>query len=179
MSEREYLLRGPFWDGVRQGFPRGLAVGVVVCGLVWLAMHLTGCGASALRAHASAAAVLTVAHEGAREVLVATVDAQAAECEARPEAERAPCAETLRAVAEPAAVAVDGVRAGLTVYREAVTVAAAAEAGEDVLSALAVALARVVREWDTVAAALSRLGVDVPPLPPIVRGLLDALAGGQ
>lgn len=158
---------------------RTLAWCLLCCAAAWIASQLAGCGAGALRAHASAASILTVAHEGAREVLVATVDAQAAECEARPDAEREPCAETLRAVAEPAAVAVDGVRAGLVVYREAVTVAAAAEAGEDVLSALAVALARVVREWDTVAAALSRLGVDVPPLPPIVRGMLDALAGPQ
>lgn len=149
--------------------------------LAWLfsAVALFGCGASALRAHASAATVLTVAHAGVADLVVATVDTQSVECEARPGPERAPCVDTLRAVAEPAALAVDATRTAVVAYREAVSVAAAAEAGEDVVHALAVALARVVRTWDSLAASMRALGADVPDLPASVRALLDVLAGGE
>lgn len=139
------------------------------------AVAFVGCGAGAARRHAGVATVLTVVHSGVADLVVDAVDAQAAECEQRPDAERAQCADALADVAAPAASAVDVIRASIVAYREAVQVAAVAEEGQDVTDSLLRALARIVLEWDTsLVPALRRLGVGVPELPAIVRSLAEA-----
>lgn len=136
------------------------------------AATLTGCGAGALQSHATAATVLTVGVAGAGEVAVASVEAALGECSDEA------CVERIDREVQPAvATAHESLRVGVIAYREAVAIAAAAQAGDGVLDALVVALARVVREWDALAAALSSLlREELPGLPPIVRALLDSLA---
>lgn len=143
-------------------------IGLVGALLVTL---LSGCGASAVQHHASAATILTVATRGAGEVAVASVEAAAQGC-----GDEA-CLADVEQVSGAVGVAHEALRVATIAYREAVEVAAVADAGEDVLAALVVALARVVRQWDAVVAALARIAVDLPPLPAIVRGLLAALGG--
>ena len=133
---------------------------------------LGGCGASALQSHATAATVITVAAQGAGDVAVASVELAAQRCQ------DAPCVERVREAGAVVAVTHESLRIAALTYREAVEVAAAAQEGDALLSALVTALARVVVQWDALVAVLrERLDADLPSLPPVVRSMLDALAG--
>lgn len=148
------------------------AVAVALGGLALLAVCVTGCGASALQSHATAATVITVAAQGAGDVAVASVEHAAQQCS------DAACVERVREAGAVVAVTHESLRIAALTYREAVEVAAAAQEGDTLLSALVTALARVVVQWDALVAVLrERLDADLPSLPPAVRSMLDALAG--
>lgn len=137
------------------------------------AATLSGCGASALTSHATAATVLTVATAGASELAVESVQMALDQCSDEP------CIARVEEAGRVVTVAQEGLRLATLTYREAVEVAAAAESGDDLLSALVAALARVVREWDALVAVLrEQLSADLPMLPASVRAMVDALAGG-
>ena len=143
----------------------------------------SGCTASALRQHVSAARVLTIAHASIASTVEAVVDAQAAECEQRPEAERASCAAALADVAQPTATAVDALGAGVVGYREAAIAAAEIDSGEAALPALGRMLAGLLESaLPSILAALERWGVDVPPevatYAAAAAAILRAVAGG-
>lgn len=138
-----------------------------------LAVAVSGCGASAVRDHATAATVLTVAVRGAGDLAVGAVDLAGSQCE------DAACVDRVEDAASAVAVAHEGLRLAAGTYRDAVEVAAVADQGEAaLLGALVTALARTVARWDEMVTVLrDRLAVDLPLLPPMVRALLGALGG--
>ena len=143
----------------------------------------SGCTASALRQHVSAARVLTIAHASIASTVEAVVDAQAAECEQRPEIERAACKDALADVALPTSTAVDAMQAAVVGYRVAAEAASEIDSGEAALPALGRMLAGLLDSaLPAVLAAIERWGIDVPPevatYAAAAAAILRAVAGG-
>jgi len=137
---------------------------------------LSGCGASALVMQGRAATIVGVGlgsigqevhDQRARALDACDADAVPTQCEA----EQA-------SVWAPAVAAYESARAALSTWIEALSVAREAGADDgDVLSALFVAVARLARQWNALAAALRGVGVEVPDLPPSLAALLAAASG--
>jgi hypothetical protein len=152
-----------------------LVVALVVLAAV-IAVTTCGCGASAIRQHASAATVLAVATQGAARIVE---DAAARDVEAScPIATAEPaCADAVHDAWAPADIAIGTTRTALLAYVEALSIAQHAQDGGDVISALGVALARVLVAWNELVAVLREHDVDVPALPESVLGLARLIGG--
>lgn len=132
-----------------------------------LALGSAGCGASALRTHATVAVVASGTLASTAPLVAPACDAALAGC-MRDEACVADIAGRCRVAAAAAESAIVGVRA----YVDAVELAADADEGA-VLPVLLGALAALVRAWAGLAAALEPVGVTLPALPGV-----GALLGG-
>jgi|GEM_PF-2028160 len=130
---------------------------------------LAGCGASALATQARAATIAGVAmgsvgqelHDERAHALDACHDTA--------------CEDSTTGAWAPAVAAYESARAALTTWIEALDVARqAGEPDGDILGALFVAVSRIAREWNQLAAALRGVGVEMPDLPPALAALLGA-----
>ncbi len=150
-------------------------------GAIWLALGASallvlgtcqGCGAGALGAHARAASIAVLALQGAQDLARTAELTAVAAC---PEAEMAACGAEVVHVTE--AIDAGIASAGLVVsgYVEAVRLATVGGESPDLLSALVLAVLRLLREWGQLAALYAPLGVELPALPASVGGLGGAL----
>lgn len=134
------------------------AVSVLVCG------YCSGCG-GALGAHARAASIAVLALQGADDLAetaaLAAVEACSDEACLR-DVEHA--TEAIDAGIGSAALVVSG-------YVEAVRLATVGGESPDLLSALVLAVMRLLREWGQLAALYAPLGVELPALPASIGGL--------
>jgi hypothetical protein len=141
-----------------------MGLGVAIAGTIaFVAISMCGCGASPLRAHATAAtltmATLATAGDAIREGTQLAVD----RCPPRGDDTRAACIDGVESVARAAGAARDTMIPAAHAYRDAVL--AAAHAVEDVvIPVLAAAAAAVARQWGALRDALRVLGVDLPPI---------------
>lgn len=126
----------------------------------------SGCGASALRQHATIASVSSAALAAAAPMVPAACDAALTACHGS-EGCVMPTAERCRIAAASVEVAVASVRG----YADAIEVASMADEGE-VMPALLTALGGVTRLWAALVAALLSLGVELPALPALAGTLL-------
>jgi hypothetical protein len=126
----------------------------------------SGCGASALRQHATIASVSSAALAAAAPMVPAACDAALTACHGS-EGCVMPTAERCRIAAASVEVAVASVRG----YADAIEVASMADEGE-VMPALLSALGGVTRLWAALVAALLSLGVELPALPALAATLL-------
>lgn len=175
---REYLLRGPFWDGFRQGFLAVHVVGLPFIVAVVVATLASGCGAGALTHHSTAAVVLGSVHRAAEGVADSAIVAEVQAC-----AQDEECIRVVRARWTPAKVALVSVHAAITLYRESIRVAQAAQSGE-ALEALRLALVEILDgDLPRALAALASVGVELPPQVAVwvdvARAALVALLGGS
>lgn len=145
---------------------RGIgAVVVIVFGLC-LASWCAGCG-GALAGQARAAAITTVALEGAHRMIVSTHEARTSACEDEA------CVLSVRESLRPVEVAHDAVRATLVAWVEALNIARLTGDSADVLAAMVTAASRLLSEWHELATSFAGIGVALPDLPDVVL-----LAGG-
>ncbi|AKF06092.1 hypothetical protein DB32_003241 [Sandaracinus amylolyticus] len=144
-------------------------VAVAFLGVVGLALLVSGCGASAVRIHATSATIATHAASAARVELLRAVDEAIARCQARPEVERAACLEQAERQHRDAGVALDAAVMAIADYREAVEVAHLAEDQELVAVVLSRAKAHASAQWSRALELATALGANLP-------SDLDALA---
>lgn len=121
----------------------------------------SGCGASALRTHATIATVASVAIAAAAPSVPAACDAALTTCRGE-----VACVTETAERCRVAARATDGLVAAVRCYVDAVEVASYADEGS-VLPALLAAWDGLVRLWPTVVAVLAAIGVTVPALPAV------------
>jgi hypothetical protein len=150
------------------------AVLVIGAAVLAVATLLSGCGASALRDHARAASVASVAVVSAHDVIVATCGRELESC-----ADVA-CVDQVHERCAIAGSARDLTSEAVGGYADAIEIAALA-GGDDpgVLATLASAAALALARWATVTAALAPLGVELPSLfSAPAEGAGSAQAGG-
>jgi hypothetical protein len=141
-------------------------VAFVIVGSIIVSL-LSGCG-GALAGQARAAAIATVALEGAHRMSVETTDARSAVCE-----DEACVLEVHRSMA-PVVVAHDAVRSTLVAWVAALEVARLTAEGGDLVAAMVTAAGRLITEWGRLVEAFARVEVVLPPLPDVVL-----MAGGE
>jgi len=134
---------------------------------------LAGCGASALRTHATIGAVAQVTMSSTRELVPAGCDAALTACHGDAE-----CIDRTAGDCRTAATAYDSALAGVRAYLDAVQVAAMGDEGL-VLPALLVGLQSLAHLWESTRAALAGVGVSLPALPPIALELLAGVGGAS
>lgn len=148
---------------------------VVVAGTLLLAALHSGCGASALRTHVAAAAVVTVALEGGEAAIAAETHRRLDGCAGDAACMESTALELHHAVERTGIEAAFVTVRGLTVsYVEAVRVAALAGDVASVLPYLLEMAGRIAAEWRTLADGMRLLGLELPVPPP----LLAASVGG-
>jgi hypothetical protein len=135
--------------------------------LVLVAFLGSGCGASALRTHATIGTVAAVTLGGAAPLVAPACDAALTACQREPQC-IAETAERCRL----ASASFDGLAVVTRSYLDAIEVASMADEGE-VLPALMAGLSRLVVRWGEVVALLGRFGVELPALPTAASSLLS------
>jgi hypothetical protein len=135
--------------------------------LVLVAFLGSGCGASALRTHATIATVASIAIGGAAPLVAPTCDAALTACHGE-----AQCVSETAERCRVAGASVDGLALATRAYIDAIEVASMAEEGET-LPALMTGLSRLVVRWGEVVALLGRFGVELPALPAMASSLLS------
>lgn len=146
------------WAVARTVLVLAFAAGVV--------LHCAGCG-GALAAQARAAAISTVALEGAHRVIVETHEARSSACEDEA------CVLAVRESMRPVEAAHDTVRAALVAWVEALNIARLTGDSSDVIAAMVTAASRLLTVWTRLAESFRAVGIDLPTLPDVVL-----LAGG-
>lgn len=139
---------------------------LALLGVMALGGTLVGCGASAIRTHATSATIATIAAQGARDVLMRSADEAIARCNAGPADARATCLDEAERVHRDAGVAFDAARLAIAGYRDAVEVAALAGDEEIARVVLERGASFAMREWDAFRELLRALGADVDALLP-------------
>lgn len=147
---------------------RGAASPVLVLALVVLALVIVvaggtllgGCGASAVRVHATSATIATASLSTARPVLLRAADAAIARCEAGPVSELAACLDREEDLARRGGLAFDAARLAVAGYRETVDIAALADDEAAAAEALRRAKELAVREVGNFIAIVRELDPD-------------------
>lgn len=149
-----------FWRGA------AFAMG---CFAVWCFIQAAGCGAGALQAHARAASIAVVALQGADELAetAALIAVEACSDEA--------CLRDVEHTTEAIDAGIATSALAVSAYVEAVRLAVIGGESPDLLSALVLAVLRLLREWGQLAALYAPLGVELPALPASVGALGGAL----
>lgn len=124
-----------------------------------LLVALPGCGASALRQHATIATVAAGTLAATAPLAAPACDAALASCEGRSQ-----CIDETAERCRLAAAALEGAGAATRAYLDGLEVAVLADEGA-VLPALLAALGALARAWGEAAATLAALGVELPALP--------------
>lgn len=131
-----------------------------------LAAPLAGCGASALRTHATIATVASVTLGQAAPLVAPACDTALTACHGA-----VTCIDETAERCRAAAAAVEGLTIATRGYVDAIEVASLADEGA-ALPALLSGLAALARGWAAAAALLDGLGVALPTLPAGVGALL-------
>jgi hypothetical protein len=160
----DYLLTIGAIGGFVLAFMRGIASPAA---LVLVAFLGSGCGASALRTHATIATVASIAIGGAAPLVAPTCDAALNACHGE-----AQCVSETAERCRVAGASVDGLALATRAYIDAIEVASMAEEGET-LPALMTGLSRLVVRWGEVVALLGRFGIDLQALPALASSLLS------
>jgi hypothetical protein len=126
----------------------------------------SGCGASALRTHATIGTVAAVTLGGAAPLVAPACDAALTACQREPT-----CLAETAGRCRAASAAVDGLALVTRGYLDAIEIASMADEGA-ALPALMTGLSRLVVRWGEVAAYLLRFGVELPALPALASSLL-------
>lgn len=129
---------------------------------------LGGCGSS-LAAHATAARVMGVALDGAYEVAEAHAVAATEACvTAGDEA----CVRDVHASMVPVAIALSGLELSWSGYVSTIEIGHLAGASAELLDAMRRAAARMLEAYAQLSDALTRAGVALPSVPPMVLALV-------
>lgn len=151
--------------------------------VVLVALVLAGCGRTVLESNASAALISTSVHAAAGgEIDVArraSLTRVEAETEGQPVAARLEALRAERARWEPVGAALDAARDAIITWVQALELARAAGGDDGLLGPLGTLAGRVALLYDDVARLATALGVDVPALPAVVRGLAQGIGGGR
>lgn len=141
----------------------------------------SGCSSGALGVHARAATVTIAATQTAGSMVDAARDAELDAVEAQHPVRGAEREAALDATAlrwRPAGSALDALREALGTWVDAIDLARAADAGDDLLVHLVSIAARAVLLYDRLGRVASDLGAEgVPPLPGFVRALAESVGG--
>lgn len=147
--------------------PGALRRARILVPLLLVALPLaSGCGASALRTHATVGTVAAVAVASTAPLVAPACDVALTDCHGD-----AACVDRTGDACLAASRAHDAARAGVSAYLDAIEVAALADEGE-VLPALATGLRGLASLWEAARVALAPLHVELPALPPVVLTLL-------
>lgn len=131
---------------------------------------LTGCGSS-LAAHATAAQVMGLALDGAYDV----AEGHAVEAtDACVTAGSEECVLEVHASMQPVAIALTGLEVAWSGYVSAIELGHLAGTSEPLLEAMRSAAVRMLDAYSMLAEALSRAGVTLPAVPPMVLALVGA-----
>lgn len=130
------------------------------------AAPLTGCGASALRTHATIGSVAAVTLGQAAPLVAPACDVALTQCRGE-----VACVTETAERCRVATGAVEGLVLVTRGYLDAIEVASLADEGE-VMPALLTGLSRLVVRWAEVVALLGRFGVALPALPALASSLL-------
>ncbi len=133
---------------------------------VSLALGASGCGASALRTHATIATVASASLGAAAPLVAPSCDLALSSCAGAEQC----IAETVDRC-RIATAAAEGLIASTSLYIDAIDAAALADEGL-VLPALLALAGALARGWAAAVAQLASVGVTLPGLPPIVGELL-------
>ncbi len=140
-----------------------LAIAVMV--IVGVVAALTsGCGASAVRNHATMATIATVASAGAANAVVSATAVAIAACPPPGAEARAACLDEVSVASETAGAVVDLVVPLVGAYRDAVETGAIAGDNPSVLATLTLVAIRLLEAWPRMVEALRVLGIEVPAL---------------
>lgn len=150
--------------GVALAWMRHLAPVLVLGALV----SASGCGASALQGHATAATVAMHVTAAADDVV------EAEELRAVQACPDVPCVDALHARFAPIATALDSLRLALLAWGAAVATAAEADGGEDALAVVLSAARAALGLWPGIVDIAAQLGVTLPPLPAVLLVLIGA-----
>lgn len=151
--------------------PGALRRARILVPLLLVALPLaSGCGASALRTHATVGTVAAVVVASTAPLVAPACDVALTDCQGD-----AACVDRAGDACLAASRAHDAARAGVSAYLDAIEVAALADEGE-VLPALATGLRGLAALWEAARVALAPLHVELPPLPPVVLTLLGGAA---
>lgn len=134
-------------------------VALAVVGLVALGALLSGCGASAVRIHATSATIATVTASVARAELLRAVDRAIEEC--RASADPAPCLARAERQHQEAAIALDSAVIAIATYREAIEIAHLADDQELAAVVLMRAKAHAADQWSRATSLATALGADL------------------
>lgn len=134
--------------------------------LVLVAFLGTGCGASALRTHATIGSVAAVALGQAAPLVAPACDVALAGCHGE-----VACVTETAERCRVASGAVEGLVVVTRGYLDAIEVASLADEGE-VMPALLTGLSRLVVRWAEVVALLGRFGVALPALPDVAATMI-------
>lgn len=154
----------PCGDGLTGKAPRlflSLLLAALAC-----AAPLTGCGASALRTHATIGSVAAVTLGHAAPLVAPACDVALTQCRGE-----VACVTETAERCRVATGAVEGLVLVTRGYLDAIEVASMADEGE-VMPALLTGLSRLVVRWAEVVALLGRFGVALPALPALASSLL-------
>lgn len=159
--------------------PRRPTIPPPTAALAVVAVVVAGCGSGAIGQHARAALALHHIHAASRVVIESSreADLDRVERDYPTDPEHDAQLELAGARWRAVTVALDGAGEAIRGYGEAITLARIANAGDVALVDVLPLGARVVALLARVAALVRELGVELPPLPPWVTGLL-AVAGG-
>lgn len=146
---------------------RAMLFVVAAAVLIACACLAAGCGASAVRTHATLSTVAAATLEQGRRVLLEETDRAIAACPAPSSPERAECLRAGEERLRPAGAGFDAVRLVVLGHREAVETASIAGDGDAVRVALGRVWALVPREWEALLELLMALGADVSSLMPM------------
>jgi hypothetical protein len=137
-------------------------LGLAAC--VLCAVYVFGCG-GALGAHARAASIAVLALQGADDLAEtgALVAVEACSDEA--------CLADVVRTTEAIDAGIGSAALAVSAYVEAVRLAVIGGESPDLLSALMLAVLRLLREWGQLAVLYAPLGVELPALPASVTGL--------
>lgn len=126
--------------------------------LVFALVFASGCGASSLRTHATIGAIAASALATSEIAIVDTCRARRDAC-----AGGLACVESVRASCVDAAAAQDATRDVVSVYLDAIEIAALADDGR-VAEALAGALVAAQSAWAALGRTLGELGISLPSI---------------
>lgn len=151
--------------------------------VVALPVTVAGCGTSAIGTHARAAQASGTALSEAREVLLTrhreALEAASVETAGQARDVRVRRIRDEHARWTPAGEMMDVARAALRSWVSAIALAHAADDGNTWTPHLLRAAARLAQLWNPLVRALAALGVEAPEMPPGMRALVDAAAGGE
>lgn len=138
---------------------------VIAAATLVIAGSCLGCGAGALRAHARAASIAVLAVQGADDLAETAALAAVAGCTDDA------CLDEVQHTTEAIDAGIATAAIAVSAYVEAVRLAVVGGESPDLLSALAIAVLRLLREWGQLAALYAPLGVELPALPSSLTGL--------
>lgn len=141
---------------------------------VSLALGASGCGASALTAHARVYAFAAITLEATHETMVSTCTALRDAC-----ADGVSCLASAQSSCSDVATAQDAARDAVDLYQRVLSAANLAGEDPDIMRSVVAALGIAAEAWAALGRTLGRIGRDVPALPSWALDILATVGGAS